>query len=424
LNALIQGSAARHTKLWMRACWREGIVPLLQMHDSLDCSVSSREQAELVARLGCEAVQLDVPMRVDLKYGRTWGDAKYTWEELHQGASKPAPSAISAPHKVNGHAAPATVPLTTLLIPQENEPETLEQRLAKIPLADLIGERPINGKIACPFHEDDTPSLHVYRDHYHCFGCGAHGGHLDWLREVEGLSVDAAIDVIFHWQGRPVSRRQDNDARTLKLALALWQAAKPITGTPVIHYLAEVRGIDVDVLPTDVPLRFHPRCPFGTGQRLPCLIALYRDVESDEPAGIHRIALTPEVLAGSEVERRSLGRWPRPRAIKLWPATTMLYLGEGIETVLAAATRLPYRDGSLMQPAWAAVSTGGIRRFPVLPDVRELRLLLDHDVEGEACAVPCRERWEAADRTVRRLRPPQPGYDFNDVVLEKLRAAS
>ena len=33
LNALIQGSAARHTKLWMRACWREGIVPLLQMHD-------------------------------------------------------------------------------------------------------------------------------------------------------------------------------------------------------------------------------------------------------------------------------------------------------------------------------------------------------------------------------------------------------
>ena len=27
LNAMIQGSAARHTKLWMRACYREGIVP-------------------------------------------------------------------------------------------------------------------------------------------------------------------------------------------------------------------------------------------------------------------------------------------------------------------------------------------------------------------------------------------------------------
>jgi DNA polymerase I-like protein with 3'-5' exonuclease and polymerase domains len=87
LNALIQGSAARHTKLWMRAVWREGIVPLLQMHDSLDCSVSSPEQAEIVARLCCEAVQLAVPMRCDLKYGRNWGDATHTWDEVMNGAA-------------------------------------------------------------------------------------------------------------------------------------------------------------------------------------------------------------------------------------------------------------------------------------------------------------------------------------------------
>jgi DNA polymerase I-like protein with 3'-5' exonuclease and polymerase domains len=83
MNALIQGSAARHTKRWMRACWREGIIPLLQMHDALDCSVTTREQGELVARLGCEAVQLEVPMRVDLKFGRSWGDATHKWEELN-----------------------------------------------------------------------------------------------------------------------------------------------------------------------------------------------------------------------------------------------------------------------------------------------------------------------------------------------------
>ena len=44
LNAMIQGSAARHTKLWMRACYREGIVPMLQMHDALDTSVTSRSR--------------------------------------------------------------------------------------------------------------------------------------------------------------------------------------------------------------------------------------------------------------------------------------------------------------------------------------------------------------------------------------------
>jgi len=130
------------------------------------------------------------------------------------------------------------------------------------------------------------------------------------------------------------------------------------------------------------------------------------------------------VMSGGEVERRSLGRWPTPRAIKLWPATTVVYLGEGIETVLAAATRLPYRDGTLMRPAWAAVSAGGISKFPVLPNVQELRLLVDHDPSGEACAEDCRQRWETFGRKVMRLRPPQRGYDFNDVVLEKLRAAS
>jgi hypothetical protein len=49
---------ARHTKLWMRACWREGFVPLLQMHDALDCPVASPELAERVAQLGREAVTL------------------------------------------------------------------------------------------------------------------------------------------------------------------------------------------------------------------------------------------------------------------------------------------------------------------------------------------------------------------------------
>ena len=306
------------------------------------------------------------------------------------------------------------------------EPETLEQRLARIPLADLIGEQPVNGKIACPFHEDDTPSLHIYRDHYHCFGCGAHGGHLDWLREVEGLSADAAIDVIFHWQGRTSSPRRDR--RRAHAQAGAGAVARRRSRSP-----ARRRSAISPTCAASMSRCCRPtcRCAFiraarsESGKRLPCLIALYPDVESDEPAGIHRIALDAGSLgrrrsgaalaraAGRGRARSSCGRRRRS-----------LYLGEGIETVLAAATRLPYRDGALMRPAWAAVSTGGIGKFPVLPDVQELRLLLDHDAEGEACAVPCRERWEAAGRKVTRLRPPQPGYDFNDVVLEKLRAAS
>ena len=122
LNALIQGSAARHTKLWMRACWREGIVPLLQMHDCLDCSVSSLEQAELVARLGCAAVQLDVPMRVDLKFGRTWGDAKHSWAELHQADGSAASPTVQCIVELN------SVPDATDTLSQPCAPEESSRR--------------------------------------------------------------------------------------------------------------------------------------------------------------------------------------------------------------------------------------------------------------------------------------------------------
>jgi AAA domain len=80
---LIQSSAAIQTKEWMRACFREGVVPLLQMHDSLDLSVSSSKQAEMVARLGEEVIKLEVPMKIDVTFGHSWGDARHTWEELH-----------------------------------------------------------------------------------------------------------------------------------------------------------------------------------------------------------------------------------------------------------------------------------------------------------------------------------------------------
>lgn len=167
-------------------------------------------------------------------------------------------------------------------------------------------------------------------------------------------------------------------------------------------------------MPADVPLRFHPNCPFERGRRLPCLLALYQDVESNEPAGIHRIALTPDVFAGGQVQRRSLGRWPRPRAIKLWPAGPQLFVGEGIETVLAAATRLQYRGGP-MRPAWAAGSRAGFAKLPGISGVD--RLIMNG--EGQAAAARCAERWSRAGRGVVKLLPKRPGADFNDIVKEK-----
>jgi DNA primase len=48
----------------------------------------------------------------------------------------------------------------------------------------------------CPFHAERRPSFHVFQDHYHCFGCGAHGDVFDWLEKQRGLSFRGAIDYL------------------------------------------------------------------------------------------------------------------------------------------------------------------------------------------------------------------------------------
>jgi DNA polymerase I-like protein with 3'-5' exonuclease and polymerase domains len=52
------------------------------MHDALECSLTSLEQAQHIQQLGREAVSLTVPMLIDAQFGRSWGDAKHTWEEI------------------------------------------------------------------------------------------------------------------------------------------------------------------------------------------------------------------------------------------------------------------------------------------------------------------------------------------------------
>jgi DNA polymerase I-like protein with 3'-5' exonuclease and polymerase domains len=452
LNVLIQSAAAIQTKLWMRACWHEGVIPMLQMHDSLDLSVSSPETAEMVAQLGEEVIKLDVPMKVDVKYGRSWGDAKHTWTELHaetgahiesvfELSDTPAPTQRESPKLSNDFdSGPDLVPVDDIVITVLNElPEaararTVEQRatLEVLPWAGettFISATPTpssasasasrngpsldsfngftiaragfeRGKILCPFHEEKTPSCQLYDDgHYHCFGCQAHG----WIAE-DMADLPAAV---------LAQAAKADDGQTLERGLALWDDGKPIIGTLAERYLTEARKLDLTALPTNIDdvLRFHPRCPFGNnGARHPCLLALFRDAESDAPAGIHRIGLTPDA---KKIKRLTLGRWPAPRAIKLWSATHKLTIGEGVETVLGAL-----RCGAITPPAWAMGPKTDIADFPVLPGVKAITVLVDRgDPAALAGAEACAARYVAAGTPARWLRTVRV-KDFNDVVLE------
>jgi DNA polymerase I-like protein with 3'-5' exonuclease and polymerase domains len=76
LNKLIQGSAADMTKQSMLALYQEGVIPHVQIHDELDISVSSLQESERIINIMEEAVQLQVPNKVDYEKGENWGDIK------------------------------------------------------------------------------------------------------------------------------------------------------------------------------------------------------------------------------------------------------------------------------------------------------------------------------------------------------------
>mgnify|MGYP003112461421 FL=1 len=76
LNRLIQASAADMTKKAMVDIHKLGITPLIQIHDEVAVSVSSKEQVNSIVHAMENAVQLGVPSKVDVEIGPSWGESK------------------------------------------------------------------------------------------------------------------------------------------------------------------------------------------------------------------------------------------------------------------------------------------------------------------------------------------------------------
>lgn len=74
LNRLIQGTSADQTKLAMVLADDAGIPLQLQVHDELDLTVSDRSEAERLVQIMVEALPCNVPTKVDIEMGPSWGE--------------------------------------------------------------------------------------------------------------------------------------------------------------------------------------------------------------------------------------------------------------------------------------------------------------------------------------------------------------
>ena len=78
----------------------------------------------------------------------------------------------------------------------------IDDLLSRIDIVELISndvelkKSGANFKGLCPFHSENTPSFNVSqtKQFYHCFGCGASGDAIKYLREAHGLTFIDAIE--------------------------------------------------------------------------------------------------------------------------------------------------------------------------------------------------------------------------------------
>lgn len=145
--------------------------------------------------------------------------------------------------------------------------ESLEKLRSKVDLVEVISahvELKRSGstyKALCPFHEEKTPSfqIQVGNNHYHCFGCGAHGDAIAFLMNYLTMSFVEAVEMLSEKFGVYLEKSEDTKGSKgpdkFKLKEALEMACRfyhtfllhTEEGHHALEYLYN-RGIDLDCI--------------------------------------------------------------------------------------------------------------------------------------------------------------------------------
>jgi hypothetical protein len=73
LNRIIQGSSGDQMKMAMVELDKAGIRMMIQVHDEVGCSFQTMEQAQGASRIMLVCCPLELPSKVDIEMGDSWG---------------------------------------------------------------------------------------------------------------------------------------------------------------------------------------------------------------------------------------------------------------------------------------------------------------------------------------------------------------
>jgi hypothetical protein len=264
----------------------------------------------------------------------------------------------------------------------------------------------------CPAHDDSSPSLAIRAGRHGKVLVRCHAG-CDQHDVIAALSERGLWDATGKRHGGIARKHRKNlsaepdfnaKART-EAALAIWRASQDIAGSLAETYLRS-RGLALSRLPS---LRFHPGLKHASGGIWPAMVALVVHGETGEALAAHRTFLARDGQGKAPVDLPKMMLGPcRGGVVRLGETGDVLMVGEGIETCLAAMQ-------ATGKPAWAALSTSGLRSLDLPRASANVIVLADGDAPGEAAAQHCARRWQREGRSVRIARPPS-GMDFNDLL--------
>lgn len=123
-----------------------------------------------------------------------------------------------------------------MAIPQH----TIDQILDRTDIVDLIGQRVKLKKTGrtysgcCPFHQEKSPSFHVYRDkqYYHCFGCQANGNAIRFLMDHDQLNFIEVMKQLSSQTGIDLPKEQADRKNLSYKKQAPVKVAQPAQAQP------------------------------------------------------------------------------------------------------------------------------------------------------------------------------------------------
>lgn len=238
---------------------------------------------------------------------------------------------------------------------------------------------------------------------------GTFANALEFARGFVGSTPSSSSTYVY---SAVTGRHPETDAaraNTVQFAASIWKASVDPRGTVVEAYLRS-RSLELpDSVAGDV-IRFCKPFRYG-GRTAAGMVSLFRDIASNEPAAISLTFLGKDA---TKLERRFFGPVSRA-AIKFdTEIKTILHVGEGVESCLAAML-------AGFHPTWALGSAAGIAGLPAIANVETLHIFGEVNDGGanERAAETCAMRWsEAGSNAQVIVVEPLVGADMNDVWRE------